>query len=197
MRLTILFFSLSFFCIGQEVLMYGNSQVNFHEELILEVRRIDSIVQNELDSCDLLLIFSTGNSRLSEEEQNLIVDFVTEGGSLYLGAENFPFNEECNQLSERFLQLKGYGNFVSDSLMFSADNSLDLIGKPNFESGISTISFPMDFRTKVIAWSNDNPIIISAEFGKGKIILDGGYSRFYNEENRMFFEIILTFLKGH
>jgi hypothetical protein len=194
MRLTILFFSLSFFCFGQKVLMYGNTQVNFREELILEVIRIDSIVQNELDSCDLLLIFSTGNSRLSEEEQNLIVDFVNEGGSLYLGAENFPFNEECNQLSERFLQLKGYGNFVSDSLMFSVDNSLDLIEKPNFESGISTICFPMDFRTKVIAWSNDNPIIISAEYGKGKIILDGGYSRFYSPENHVFFDQLLDFL---
>jgi hypothetical protein len=164
--------------------------------LIINAKRIDSIRHNDLDSCKILVIFSTANSRLGEVEQNLILDFVNAGGSLYLGAENFPFNEECNQLSEKFLQLKGYGNFENDSLKFSPNNFLDLSEQSNVESGISTICFPMDYRTKVIAWSNDNPIIISTQYGAGKIILDGGYSRFYSVENRMFFEILLTFLKG-
>ncbi len=194
MRLTILFFFFSFFCSGQDVLVYGNNQINLQDDLIINAKRIDSITQNKLDSCSILVIFSTANSRLGEVEQNIILDFVNAGGSLYLGAENFPFNEECNQLSEKFLQLKGYGNFDNDSLKFSPNNFLDLSEQSNVESGISTICFPMDFRTKVIAWSNDNPIIISARFGKGKIILDGGYSRFYEIENQVFFNQLIAFL---
>jgi hypothetical protein len=164
------------------------------DHLIINAKRIDSITQNKLDSCSILVIFSTANSRLGEVEQNLILAFVNAGGSLYLGAENFPFNEECNQLSEKFLQLKGYGNFENDSLKFSPNNFLDLSEHSNFDAGISTICFPMDYRTQVLAWSNDNPIIISTRYGAGKIILDGGYSRFYKMENHVFFNQIIGFL---
>lgn len=194
MRLTILFFFFSFFCSGQDVLVYGNNQINLQDDLIINAKRIDSIRQNDLDSSTILVIFSTANSRLGEVEQNLIIDFVNAGGSLYLGAENFPFNEECNQLSEKLLQLKGYGNFENDSLKFSPNNFLDLSEQSNVESGISTICFPMDYRTKVIAWSNDNPIIISMRYGAGKILMDGGYSRFYEIENQVFFNQIIAFL---
>ena len=46
-------------------------------------------------------------------------------------------------------------------------------------AGTTTVAFPLDYRLKVEAWINDEPLILSGESYKGKIIIDGGYSRFY------------------
>ena len=37
----------------------------------------------------------------------------------------------------------------------------------------------MDYRLKVEVWLDDQPLIQSGEIGLGKIVIDGGYSRFY------------------
>jgi len=39
----------------------------------------------------------------------------------------------------------------------------------------------LDYRLKVEAWLNDQPLILSGNYKKGRIIIDGGYSRFYCE----------------
>jgi hypothetical protein len=63
----------------------------------------------------------------------------------------------------------------------------------------STVTFPMDYRLKVEVWSGDEPLILSGNFGKGKIILDGGYARFnvalnQSAESKRIFNELIDFL---
>ena len=49
-------------------------------------------------------------------------------------------------------------------------------------AGRSTVAFPMDYRLRVEAWVADQPLILSGELDAGKVIIDGGYSRFYCDQ---------------
>ena len=56
----------------------------------------------------------------------------------------------------------------------------------------------MDYLLKIKVWINYQSLIQSGEIGKGKIVIDGGYSRFYceemNAEEKEIFDGILRYL---
>lgn len=141
-----------------------------------------------------ILIFSSANSTINLNQEIQLENYLLEGGSLYLGADNWPFVEESNQLTTRFYENRFYGNF-DDSLTAEKNTVFDLdVGKAYY-AGVTTVSFPMHFKLKVEAWANDNPIILSGYYGKGKILLDGGYSRFLRpKDSQELLDELLDFL---
>lgn len=155
---------------------------------------------DSLKNFDVVLIFSSSNSCLTNESILEIEAFVNQGGSLYLGADNWPFVEESNQLTQVFFGKRYWGNqslnrdLMDDSKLVKSE----LVQRPNLADQ-SMVTFPMDYRLKVEVWSGDEPLILSGHFGKGKIILDGGYARFNSAmnqslENKQIFNEMIQFL---
>lgn len=181
----ILFFILflPFGAFGQDILVLGKKlelksgldSIRFHYK--------DSLAEDDLTRFGTLFIFSTANSGIRPEEEKKIIDFVNNGGKLYLGAENPPFHAESSQLLKSMYNLELYGDFNSDTLEIDSYSNFRTANDKKYSAGHTTVSFPMDYRFRVEAWSKDNPIILSGIFGAGKIIIDGGYSRFYDLEN--------------
>ncbi|MBL1279918.1 MAG: hypothetical protein COA33_006585 [Fluviicola sp.] len=134
----------------------------------------------ELDSYKSIYIFSNSFSILSTNQTNTIHQFVLDGGGLYLGAENWPLQAESNQLTKLIYNKEAYGEYQADSVESKSKNvNLKLNELEDVPPGNSTIAFPLDYRLKVEAWIEDQPLILSGKVGKGRIIIDGGYSRFY------------------
>jgi hypothetical protein len=85
--------------------------------------------------------------------------------------------------------------------MNEKNRTKDISDKNQYFANQSIVTFPMDYRLKVEVWSGDEPLILSGNFGKGKIILDGGYARFNLalnqsvESKRIFNELIEFLLK--
>jgi hypothetical protein len=50
-------------------------------------------------------------------------------------------------------------------------------------------------------WYNDEPLILSGKWGQGKILIDGGYSRFYCSSLGVYekevLAVVLNFFDGH
>jgi hypothetical protein len=193
-----LFFFAHGFLFSQKILVYGK-EIPFDKIFNIYNFKYCSVFSKEnLKDFQAILIFSSANSILNKEDEYLLENYVFEGGNLYLGADNFPFVEECNQISERLFEMKGFGCFENDTLIFNSNYISDFSLKENYDSGLTTLSFPMNFKMKVLAWSQDNPIILITKFGKGNVILDGGYSRFYDlEKNKnLIVELIEVLLKN-
>jgi hypothetical protein len=186
------------FIFSQKILVYGK-EIHLNDVVNSYNFTFDSIFpKKNLKEFKAILIFSSANSNLNEEDESHLENYVFEGGNLYLGADNFPFVEECNQISERLFEIKGFGCFENDSMIFNSNYISDFSLKENYDSGLTTLSFPMNYKMKVLAWSQDNPIILITKFGKGNVILDGGYSRFYDlEKNKnLIVELIEVLLKN-
>lgn len=177
----IILFSLPVF--GQDVLVLGKKMKLKTKLDTVHFKFSDELEGSALDSYGAIFIFSTANSQISPEEEKTLIEFVNNGGNLYLGAENEPFDTESNQILKSMYNLQFYGNFSSDSLELDSRSNFRACSCEKYLTGSTTVSFPMDYRLQVEAWSNDNPIILSGNFGAGKIIIDGGYSRFYEAEN--------------
>lgn len=178
---------------SQSVLVLGNDVKLTPSDSSIQFQYVNE-VPDSLSNFEAVLIFSTANSTISAIQEVAIENYIMEGGNLYLGADNWPFVEESNQLTNRFYANSFYGNF-DDSLEAGMENALDLQQGKSYYAGISTVSFPMNFRLKVEAWSNDNPIILSGYIGEGKIILDGGYSRFLRpKDSQEILDELLNFL---
>jgi hypothetical protein len=146
------------------------------------------------------LIFSSSNSNLTNEAVSKIEAYVNQGGSLYLGADNWPFVEESNQLTQVFFGKRYWGNQQTNSELMREKKLLKDDSDNNQDFALqSTVTFPMDYRLKVEVWSGDEPLILSGNFGKGKIILDGGYARFnvalnQSAESKRIFNELIDFL---
>ncbi|MCE3296409.1 MAG: hypothetical protein K0R65_2123 [Crocinitomicaceae bacterium] len=186
-------FLLAFDCFGQDILVLGK---NLELKTSLEPVRFTYKEQLKADSLkqfDAVFIFSTANSTIGPEAEKELIDFVNEGGKLYLGAENEPFDSESNQVLKSMFNQQFYGNFNTDSLLMDPNSNFRACDCKKYLSGYTTVSFPMDYRLQVEAWSHDNPIILTGKFGAGKIIIDGGYSRFYDMENSALLDEFLLF----
>ncbi len=193
----ILFLLSSFPLFSQDVLVLGR-KIELKSGLdTVRFEFQDSLNKKELHVYDAIFIFSTANSFLSPEGEKQLIDFVNAGGNLYLGAENEPFSAESNQLLLNMFNRSFYGNFSSDSLEIDSRSNFKACACDKSLSGYTTVSFPMDYRLQVEAWSNDNPIILSGSFGAGKIIIDGGYSRFYDasQATALLDEFLLFFFR--
>ena len=178
---------------SQAILVYGN---NIDLEISNTMFSLDykEKFPSDISSYGLVMIFSTANSNFSLREEQQIEKYLKTGGSVYLGADNWPLVQECNQLMTRFYQSRCYGNF-EDSLSIVRTGNLILPSNDKISGGSTTVSFPMSFELKVEAWASDNPIILSGKIGEGKILLDGGYSRFYRkEESQELLDRMVNFL---
>lgn len=179
---------------AQEVLLYGNKLSLASSDTLLKFEYVENLPV-DLDSYEAIMIFSSAHSRLTLKEEDQIELYVRSGGSLYLGADNWPLVHECNQLTKRFFQSRCYGYFEGDTLHLSDESSFKPLGIDERFAGTTTVSFPMNYALVVEAWSADNPIIMSGQLGAGRIILDGGYSRFYRtDRSQALLEQILKLL---
>lgn len=134
-----------------------------------------------LENSACLVVISSVHSSLSTEDIEAIYEYVFKGGSVYIAAENEPFTAEANQLTQRIFFKHFQGEFI-DSLaepVIQSSTNNGLLQKPSsYVAGKTVTTFPLDYRLKVELWVKDNPLILSAHIGEGKVILDGGYSRF-------------------
>jgi hypothetical protein len=169
-----------------------DSSVSLHYESLFP--------SDSLANYDFILIFSSSNSNLTADAISKIEAYVNEGGSLYLGAENWPFVEESNQLTQVFFGKRYWGNQQQNNELMRKKKLLKDDSDNNQDFALqSTVTFPMDYRLKVEVWSGDEPLILSGNFGKGKIILDGGYARFnvalnQSAESKLIFNELIDFL---
>lgn len=163
--------------VGTDILLLGNP-VKFEHSDSLRSVFTDKLPKN-LDSFEAVFVFGTANSNLDQEDILRIDSFVRGGGGLYVGADNWPLVSEANQLTEHFYQRRFYG-MNSGKFEIMSTGALQLQREDTLYPGVSTVTFPLIFDLRVEAWAGDNPVILSGELGKGRVILDGGYSRFYH-----------------
>lgn len=183
-------------CLSQELLFIGN-----HEricEFSSHVVRADKLPVS-LDSVQVIFIFSGIETTLNDEDQKRLLLFLNTGGGVYLGAENWPFQAESNTLTELLYQERHYGYFdqrTADSV--SNHGNLAIEARETVEVGTTCAAFPMHPDLTVELWVYDQPLLLSGHFGEGRIVIDGGYSRFYcdrsNPKTRELMEAILQFL---
>jgi hypothetical protein len=181
-----IFALLSFPVFGQistgSVLMIGNhSSICYTDSAakFLTVEKSEEL-PDSLNSYQTIFVFSNSTSALSDTDVDRLVFFV---GGLYLGSENWPLQAESNQLTKRMYFKESFGAYEQDvAEVASRTGNLHLDSMKNIPAGQSTVAFPMDYRLKVEAWVGDQPLILSGKLEAGKIIIDGGYSRFYCEQ---------------
>lgn len=158
-----------------------------------------SKLPDSLNSFQVICFFSNATSSLSDSEVLRVENFVREGGGLYLGSENWPLQAESNQLTKRIYLKESFGEYDSkDAEIDQASGNLGLKYE-TVPAGRSTVAFPMDYRLRVEAWVADQPLILSGVLDEGKVIIDGGYSRFYcdqrSEITDSLWQAIIVFLK--
>ena len=195
MRLLILFCCYSFAVYSQSnVLVLGNHSPLCIQDNI-EFNKSDTL-PDSLNKYGVILLFSGSTSSLSESDIERIVEFVELGGGLYSGAENWPLQAESNQLTNRLYKKESFGHYdenEAETVPSAGNLQLDLLEQ--VPTGSSTVAFPMDYRLKVEAWVDDQPLILSGNIEKGRIIIDGGYSRFYcNQRTELSDQLLRLFL---
>lgn len=131
---------------------------------------------------DAILLFSTSTSQLKESDIDRLTTFVELGGGLYSGADNWPLQAESNQLTNHLYQKESFGQYEQVNAEYSHEGELKLEEMKNIPAGRTTVAFPLDYRLKVEAWVADQPLISSGKLGQGRIVIDGGYSRFYCDQ---------------
>ncbi len=132
---------------------------------------------DSLSSFDALFIFSSAESILNESHQQELLAFLESGKGIYIGSENWPLQAESKELTNLFYAKETWGNFTTKEAITN-DKSL-IADEKKIDAGNSTVVFPLDYRLKVEAWVDDEPLILSGNWLNGRIIIDGGYSRFY------------------
>lgn len=196
-RYLILFFPLLAFAQSADVLLLGNTKKICFEGF--ETIKSDSLPEH-LDSYSSIFIFSNAESTLSSLELTALRDYLEQGGNVYIGGENWPLQAEINAFTEANFNFACYGNFESKKAEASQKGRLNLEELDDLPAGQTTTAFPLQAEMEVEAWVNDQPLILSALIGNGKLILDGGYSRFYCElktaQSTALLEQILHFFAG-
>lgn len=139
---------------------------------------------SDLEAFDVIMIFSNSTSFIQDEQLNKLITFLKNGGGLYIGAENYPLQAEANQVTRKLYNKETYGSFNSELAEVSEDSgNLKLNEIDSVPSGKSTVAFPLDYRLSVDLWVGDAPLLLSGSYQSGRIVLDGGYSRFYCDQN--------------
>lgn len=181
MRLTctILFFLMSLSIYAQHKYLVIENNENLCLDSMQQFKIKDSLPTN-LKSYTAIFLFSNARSYLSRQDIDRIINYVKQGGGLYTGADNWPMQAESNQVTQRLFNKESFGHYENKRAEASQDGgNLQLKELEEIPAGQSTVAFPLDYRLKVEAWVEDQPLILSGKIGKGKIIIDGGYSRFY------------------
>jgi len=175
----------SFFVVGNisaqnKVLFAGNVDRICFQNPNLQISSA-SVLPDSIENYDAIFIFSGAQSILNEADLERLLVFLKSGKGLYLGSENWPLQAESNQLTTILYAKQTWGNFNEEKAEVNKKTEL-IEDTDSFPAGTTTVSMPLDFRLKVVAWVNDEPLIQCGEFESGKIIIDGGYSRFYCRE---------------
>ena len=196
----IFFILCSFVSVSQvqnnQVLLVGNYDSVCMDDT--NFRKVSKL-PDSLDSFKIICFFSNSTSSLSEAEATRVEEFVRSGGGLYLGAENWPLQAESNQLTQKLYLKESFGEYDSPVAEIERKSgNLDL-EMDTIPAGRSTVAFPMDYRLRVEAWVSDQPLILSGKVDEGKVIIDGGYSRFYcdqrSEVTDSLWAAIISYLK--
>jgi hypothetical protein len=201
MRWFALIFNLTLFsysyCQDQILLLGNTKQLCFFDSTIQFISS-ETLPEN-LTTLHAIMVFSSAHSRLSSSDLDDIIQFVQAGGGLYIGSENWPLQAEGNALTER-LYTKSVWT-TAESTKREISNTGIFRGIENFPPGSTPVVFPMDVHLQVEVWYNDEPLILSGKLGKGKLMIDGGYSRFYckslGEFESEVLNAVLDFLEGH
>ena len=163
-----------------KILFIGNvSQICF-EESNYNIEVTEDL-PDTLSSYSAIFLFSSAQSILNEKKVEQLLQFLYGGNGLYLGSENWPLQAESNVMTHLLYSKNVWGSFNETNAILSEKGIFDEM--TSIPAGTTTVSFPLDYRLKVEAWVNDEPLILSGEWYKGKIIIDGGYSRFYCTKN--------------
>jgi len=179
MKLSVLLIGILFsnLCWGQaKILMIGNTK-----QLCLSDSNSQFISSDKLPpslvSFDAIMVFSTAHSRLSSNDIDQMIQFVSDGGGLYIGSENWPLQAEGNALTERIYTKSVWTAAEKPKKEISNTGIFSEVS--DFPPGLTPVVFPLDFQLHVEIWYNDEPLILTGKLGTGKILIDGGYSRFY------------------
>ena len=189
--------SVSFLSIAQDrienVLIVGNfDSICIEDSNLTKVKVLPEI----LDSFQVICLFSNATSSLTEDEASRVESFVRSGGGLYLGAENWPLQAESNQLTKKLYLKESFGEYDSPVAEIQRESGNLHLEMETIPAGRSTVAFPMDYRLRVEAWVSDQPLILSGKVDEGKVIIDGGYSRFYcDQRSDSLWKAIITYLK--
>ncbi len=199
MNKCILFLFLIFFCkryyAQKEILVVGNyDEICFDTNLNIEFGgHLDRLFE-----FDIVLIFSGVTSVIQSDQIPKIIEFVSNGGSLYLGCDNWPFQAESNLILEQLFSFHSWGNF--NALTAEVSESSELTRLKEIPPGNSVAVFPLNPYFEVDVWITDKPLIMSGIFDKGILIVDGGYSRFYcsnlNAISSHIFDDLIKYLGG-
>ena len=155
---------------------------------------------DSLENYDVLFIFSGANSLLTENDLDRIQEFLSAGKGVYIGCENWPLQAEAQQLTNHLFSKEFWGETNESIATTNALSESIFNDKATIPAGKSIVLFPLDVRLNVEAWVKDEPVILSSEFFGGRLILDGGYSRFYctdmNADTEAVWKILLNYLNG-
>jgi hypothetical protein len=134
---------------------------------------------------DAIFIFSSAYSHLTPNMSDSIFNFLQRGGKLYIGCENWPLQAEGNQFTTLLFNKQFWGAEGNSSQK-----------KEDLALGNSVVTFPLDHRLEVITWKHDEPLVMRTSYFGGKLILDGGYSKFYctNPNHLSNWEFLLNLL---
>lgn len=173
------------------VLFYGNTSSICYANDSIDLTYC-SHFPDSLAQFDALFIFSSAESNLTAFNLKEILAFLETGKGIYIGSENWPLQAESKQLTNLFYSKETWGNFSTTE---ATTNSKSFIAdEKKIDAGNSTVAFPLDYRLKVEAWVEDEPLILSGKWLNGRILIDGGYSRFYccnNEQQNT--EMLMSF----
>ncbi len=159
-----------------KILFIGNiSQICFEDTN--SMIELSSDLPDTLSSYSAIFLFSSAQSILNEKKVEQLLQFLNGGNGLYLGSENWPLQAESNVMTNLLFSKNAWGDFNEPNAQLAEKGIFK--ESASIPAGITTVAFPLDYRLKVEAWVNDEPLILSGEYYKGKIIIDGGYSRFY------------------
>ena len=191
---------LSFASFSQkQILFLGNTSPICIQSDSVEIIK-SATLPDSISNFNSIFVFSTAETIFSNGDINRIKNYIEKGGGFYCGSDNWPLQAESRQITMAFYSKESWGNFDQKNGIISTEKTKNdlFVNTENFPAGKTTVAFPMDYRLKVEVWVNDEPLIQSGEIGNGKIVIDGGYSRFYcevmDEEKNEIFKSILNYL---
>lgn len=150
-----------------------------------------------LDSSEALFIFGSVESVFNLNQIDSLADYIIKGKNVYIGADNWPLCSESNLLTKRLYNNEFYGEY--NEMVAEPTSNRGVLNWSQHDvipAGQSTSAFPIQPGLSVEAWVKDQPIILAGTYGLGRIIIDGGYSRFYCQQISTNCEkLFLTFLE--
>lgn len=192
----LIFWFFSNILLGQaRILFTGNTSSLCYAIDTVEITTL-STFPDSISEYDAIFIFSSAQSILSEKNIEQLNTFLKSGKGVYIGSENWPLQAESHQLTTVYYSKQTWGNFTTEKAKVAEESIL--YPSDTIASGTTTVAFPLDYRLKVEAWIDDEPLISSGDLLGGKVIIDGGYSRFYcadkNKESNQILERFIHFL---